>query len=143
MPFNNFNIGTDVTLQVVTQQGVLLSSLLTNFKSKQRTTDKTIKGLDGIMRPLLLPDGWEGNFEYERGSSALDDFIAELEASYYSGSAITGATILETITETNGLTSQYRYEGVVFKLTDAGEWKGDSSVKMTLEFLASTRTKVV
>ncbi len=143
MPFNNFSVGKDVSLQIVTQQGVLLSSLLTNFKSKQRTSDKTVKGLDGIMRPLFLPDGWEGNFEYERGSSELDDFISELEASYYSGAAIGGATILETITETNGLTSQYRYEGVVFKLSDAGEWKGDSSVKMTLEFSASKRTKVL
>jgi len=142
MPFNNFSVGKDVTLQIVTQQGVLLSSLLTNFKSKQRTSDKTVKGLDGIMRPLFLPDGWEGNFEYERGSSDLDDFIASLEADYYAGDAITGATILETITETNGLVSQYRYEGVVFKLSDAGEWKGDSSVKMTLEFSASKRTKV-
>ncbi len=143
MPFNNFSVGKDVTLQIVTQQGVLLSSLLTSFTSKQRTNDKTVKGLDGVMRPLFLPDGWEGTFEYERGSSDLDDFIAALEANYYAGEAITGATILETISETNGLTSQYRYEGVVFKLSDAGEWKGDSSVKMRLEFSASTRSKVV
>lgn len=143
MPFNNFSVGKDVTLQIVTQQGVLLSSLLTSFTSKQRTNDKTVKGLDGVMRPLFLPDGWEGTFEYERGSSDLDDFIAALEADYYAGEAITGATILETISETNGLTSQYRYEGVVFKLSDAGEWKGDSSVKMRLEFSASTRSKVV
>jgi len=143
MPFNSFSIGKDVSLQITTQQGTLLSTLLTNFKSKQRTSDKTVKGLDGIMRPLYLPDGWEGNFEYERGSSDLDDFIADLEADYYSGTAVTGATILETITESNGNTSQYRYEGVVFKLSDAGEWRGDSSVKMTLEFAASKRTKVL
>jgi hypothetical protein len=31
---------------------------------------------------------------------------------------------------------------VVFKLTNAGAWKGDASVKQKLEFFAVTRTRL-
>jgi len=42
----------------------------------------------------------------------------------------------------SGAVSQFRFEGVVLKLDDAGNWKGDSTVKQKLSFMASRRIKV-
>ena len=46
------------------------------------------------------------------------------------------------MTETDGSTSTYQYDSVVFKLATAGQWKGDSSVKQKLEFFAARRRRV-
>ena len=44
--------------------------------------------------------------------------------------------------ESDGGTSTYQFESVVFKLSQAGAWRGDASVKQKLEFFASKRKRV-
>jgi hypothetical protein len=51
-------------------------------------------------------------------------------------------TVYQYVTETDGSTSTYQYDTVVFKLASSGQWKGDSSVKQKLEFFASQRQRV-
>ena len=46
------------------------------------------------------------------------------------------------VSRLDGSTSTYQFDGVVFKLTNAGTWKGDQSVKQKLEFFATTRKRV-
>lgn len=101
-----------------------------------------MKGLDGIVRYAEDPEGWDGSFDLERGSSALDDWIANMEAAYYNGVNIQGATILETISEPDGRLTQYRYDGCAFKLSDGGKWGKSKSISQKLDFVASKRIKV-
>jgi hypothetical protein len=98
--------------------------------------------LDGTQISAELPRGWEGTFELERGTSAADDFIAAAEQSYFNGDGVPFGTVYQYVTETDGSISTYQYNTVVFKLSSAGNWKGDASVKQKLEFFASQRQRV-
>jgi hypothetical protein len=46
------------------------------------------------------------------------------------------------ITELDGSVSTYQFDGVVFKLSNAGTWKGDASVKQKLDFYASRKRRI-
>lgn len=115
---------------------------VTAFDSRQLTKSVRVECIDGTPLGAELPLGWEGEFEVERGSSAVDDFISAIEAAYFAGGAVSAATLYQYVAETSGSTSTYQYEGVVFKLADAGAWKGDSGVTQKLAFFASKRTRV-
>ena len=142
MPLNGFNIGRDVTLTINIPSGPLNLSLITGFQSKQDTIEQKVKGLDGVTRFLRFFDAWSGTFTLERQDSTLDDYFAQLEANYYAGLSEQGAAITETIQEQSGAISQYRYLNVLLKYDDAGEKRGDQSVKQMLSFIAHRRIKV-
>jgi hypothetical protein len=142
MPLNGFSVGRDIATNIQTPTGTLALSLITKFTSKPETTDKKVKGIDGRTRHLIFPDGWTGSFEVERQDSTIDDFFAAQEADYYAGLNLLSSTITETITESDGSTSQYMYVGVIFKLDDAGDWAGDETVKQKISFMAEQRIKV-
>jgi hypothetical protein len=65
-----------------------------------------------------------------------------MEATFINGQNVAAGTLYQYVTEPDGSTSTYQYTGVVFKLTLAGTWRGDSSVKQRLEFFASQRLRV-
>jgi len=115
---------------------------VTAFESRQITAPVRIDRIDGVQMAAELPKGWDGYFELERGSSAADDFIAVMEVAFLAGSAVPSGTLYQYVAETDGSTSTYQYDGVVFKLAQAGAWRGDQSVKQKLEFFASTRRRV-
>jgi hypothetical protein len=144
MPFNSFSVGKDVSLDLIGYTGgIVTPHLIKMFNSKQLTNQIRIMGLDGIPRFLELPHGWDGTFELDRADSTLDDYFAGLEAAYYQGLNVLGSFITETITEPLGNITQYRYQGVMFRLEDAGAWHGDNSVTQRLGFIASQRIKVL
>jgi hypothetical protein len=89
-----------------------------------------------------LPKGWEGSFEVERGTSAADDFIAAAEQAFFTQGSMPAGTLYQYVNEVDGSTSTYQYSGVVFKLVNAGSWKGDASVKQKLEFFATQRQRI-
>jgi hypothetical protein len=89
-----------------------------------------------------LPKGWSGNFSLDRGSSDVDNFIAAIEQAYLAGQTINAGTLYQYINEPDGSTSTYQFNGVVFKLTSSGTYKGDSTVTQKLEFYASGRVSV-
>jgi hypothetical protein len=115
---------------------------VTAFESRQITAPVRIDRIDGVQMAAELPKGWDGYFELERGSSAADDFIAVMEVAFLAGSAVPSGTLYQYVAETDGSTSTYQYDGVVFKLAQAGAWRGDQSVTQKLEFFASTRRRV-
>src|SRR6185312_6111726 len=100
------------------------------------------KGIDGIVRYLEIPDGWDGTFSYEKQDDQIDAYFAQLEAAYYAGQNIATSMITETITNADQSISQYRYTGVQFKFDDAGTWKGDQAVSQRISWCASRRIKV-
>jgi hypothetical protein len=139
---NTFSVGRDCQLVVMGPFGRVDLTHVTGFDSRQLTTAVRIDRIDGVQLGAELPKGWDGSFELERGSSAADDFIARLEASYYAGGPIVPGTLYQYVQETDGSTSTYQYSGAVFKLSQAGSWRGDASVKQKLDFFAATRTRL-
>jgi hypothetical protein len=137
-----FSIGRDTQLVVMGPSGRVDLSHVTGFESRQLTSPVRISRLDGTQLGAELPKGWEGSFEVERGTSALDDFISSLEQDFYNGGGAQPGTMYQYITETDSSVSTYQFDGVVFKLTSAGTWKGDSSVKQKLEFYATRKRRI-
>lgn len=142
MPLNSYSVGRDVSLNIIGPSGPLVFSQIVGFQSKPDTTDKKIKGLDGITRHLRFPDGWSGSFDIERQDNTMDDYWAQIEANYYAGVNERPISITQTIQEPSGAISQYRYLDVLLTPDDAGGWKGDDSVKQKLKFVAARRIKV-
>jgi hypothetical protein len=137
-----FSIGRDTQLVVMGPGGRVDISHVTSFDSRQLTSPIRISRLDGTQLGAELPKGWEGSFEVERGTSALEDFISSLEQGFYNGGGTQASTMYQYITETDSSVSTYQFDGVVFKLANAGAWKGDSSVKQKLEFYATRKRRI-
>lgn len=142
MPVNQFSVGRDVSLTVVTSYGPLKFAGLTDFMADPMTTDLKSKAIDGTPRFGFIPDGWKGSFKLDRIDPTVDSWWAQVEADYYAGKNIPTATIAEIITEADGSVSEYRYTGVVLRLEKAGDWGGDKKVEQSVVFEAAKRVKV-
>ena len=142
MALTNFSVGRDTQLVVMGPAGRIDLTHVTGFEARQVTQSVRVSRLDGTPMGTELPKGWEGSFDLERGNSAADDFIAAAEQQYFTGTIATSGTMYQYVTETDGSTSTYQYDSVTFKLASAGQWKGDASVKQTLDFFASRRRRV-
>ena len=141
MTLTAFSIGRDTQLVVMGPNGRVDISHVTGFESRQLTSPVRISRLDGTQLGAELPKGWEGSFEVERGTSALDDFISTIEQNFYNSGGTQSGTMYQYITETDGSVSTYQFDGMVFKLASAGAWKGDASVKQKLEFYATRKRR--
>jgi hypothetical protein len=142
MSLSLFSVGRDTQLVVVGPTGRVDLTHVTSFESRQITQSVRVDRLDGTQMGTELPKGWEGSFELDRGSSTVDDFIAAAEQQYFIGNNITPGTMYQYVTETDGSTSTYQYDSVIFRLSNAGVWKGDSSVRQKLEFFAVRRRRI-
>ena len=142
MSLTLFSIGRDTQLVVIGATGRIDLTHVTSFDSRQLTQSVRVDRLDGTQMGTELPKGWEGSFELDRGSSTIDDFIAAAEQQYFNGNSVAPGTMYQYVTETDGSTSTYQYDNVIFRLSNAGTWKGDSSVKQKLEFFAIRRRRI-
>jgi hypothetical protein len=142
MSLTAFSVGRDTQLVVMGPAGRVDLTHVTAFESRQLTHSIRVNRLDGTLLGTELPQGWEGTFELDRGSSAADDFIAAAEQQYFDGDGVGNGTMYQYVSESDGSTSTYQYDGVVFRLANAGTWKGDHSVRQKLEFFASRRRRV-
>ena len=142
MPQNGYSIGRDVTIAVILPDGTPLRlGKVTGFMAKQDTTDQRIKPLDGTTDNLRFYDGWSGNFKLERRGPELDNYFEQLERNYYAGADEPQATMQQTIVEPGGGVSQFRYERVLLKFDDPGEWSADKSVNQAVSFMAGRHIK--
>lgn len=138
-----YNVGSDTVLTVISNGVPLISQILTSFEARQITTDLKSVAIDGVNRYRHLEEGWEGDFNYDRADSTLDDFFAAKEQGRYTaGTNPPIMTISETTTNPDGSTSRYRYDGVTVKLDTIGARKGDSKVEQRMSFRCSRRVKV-
>lgn len=143
MPFNNFSIGKDVVLDVVTPSGVLaLPVTTTSFEAKPEYNKIASVGLDGINREASIPKGWRGTIGLDRRNNVIDAFFAQQEAGYYAGQNVLTASITETIQESDGSVSQFRYVNVSLSFDEAGKKSGDDKITQTIGFFASQRQQV-
>ncbi|HTN09982.1 MAG TPA: hypothetical protein VL154_03320 [Acetobacteraceae bacterium] len=142
MATNTFSVGRDCQLVLVGPFGRVDLRHVTGFEARQLTAPVRVDRIDGTHLAAELPKGWEGAFEMERGNSAVDDFIARAEQLFNNGGAVPSGTLYQYVAEPDGSTSTYQFDAAVFKLTQAGNWRGDQSVKQRLEFFAATRRRV-
>ena len=142
MSLTMFSVGRDTQLVVIGPAGRVDLTHVTSFESHQITHSVRVDRLDGTHMGTELPKGWEGSFELERGSSSVDDFVAAAEQQYFNGNSITAGTMYQYVTETDGSSSTYQFDNVAFRLSNAGIWKGDSSVRQKLEFFAVRRRRI-
>ncbi len=142
MSLTMFSVGRDTQLVVIGPAGRVDLTHVTSFESHQITHSVRVDRLDGTHMGTELPKGWEGSFELERGSSTVDDFVAAAEQQYFNGNSITAGTMYQYVTETDGSSSTYQFDNVAFRLSNAGIWKGDSSVRQKLEFFAVRRRRI-
>jgi hypothetical protein len=137
-----FNVGKDVSLDIIGPSGPLRFSIITSFDSKPSYKSVDSKGMDGVDRYDDLPAGWSGTISLDRADSTVDDFFAKKEADFYSGISSTLVTITETISEIGGSVSQYRYTGVALTLQDAGKKSADNKISIVIGFRAARRMKI-
>ena len=142
MSLTAFSIGKDTQIVVMGPNGRVDMTHVTAFESRQLTQSVRVSRIDGVHLGAELPRGWEGSFEIERGNATLDDFISWTEQRHYDGQAVQPATMYQYVTETDGSVSTYQYDGTVFRLANAGVWKGDAAVRQKLEFFAARRRRV-
>lgn len=142
MALNNFSLGRDTQLVLMGPAGRVDLTHVTGFESSQLTLPVRVDRLDGTQMSAELPKGWHGSFDIERGNSAVDDFIASAEQSYFNGNRVNYGALYQYVTEPDGSVSTYQYDSVTFKLLSAGQWKGDAPVKQKLEFFAARRKRV-
>jgi hypothetical protein len=142
MAISAFSVGRDTQLVVIGPSGQIDLAHVTAFDSRQVTQSVRVNRLDGNQMGMELPKGWEGSFELERGDSVVEDFIATTEQAYYNGSMSGISSMYQYVSEVDGSTSTYQYDSVVFRLSNAGSWRGDAAVKQKLEFFASRRMRI-
>ena len=142
MPANSFTIGKDLSFVIVGPSGTLELSGVTSYKAARDSTDLKHKALDGKTYFANLPDSHTITVALDRKDATLDRFFARLEADYFAGVNIKGGTVLETVRESDGSVSQFRYEDVTLKYEGGGEYKGDSFVSVTLTLMASRKILV-
>ena len=142
MSITAFSIGRDTQLVVIGPSGQVDLTHVTAFESRQLTQSVRVNRLDGNLMGMEIPKGWEGSFELDRGDSAVEDFIAGLEQDYFNGDVNEFSSMYQYVSEVDGSTSTYQYNSVVFKLSNAGVWRGDAAVKQKLEFYATRRIRV-
>ncbi len=143
MPGNQFNIGNDTFIDIVGPSGPIQFNITTSFEAKPIYKSLDSLSIDGINRFEDLPAGHEGTFELDRADSTVDDFLAANEAAFYAGLNRSTMTITQTINEVRGGISQYRYSGVVLKITDRGTWKGNEKVTVKISWRAAFFKKLV
>ena len=137
-----YTTGRDVTLNIITPSGELILPGLKNFSADPFYTDLKSKLITGRSIFDIIPDGWKGMFQLDRFNRDVDNYFAALESNYFQGIATKKATILETINETDGSISQWRFVEVTLKLDKAGEFSGDKQVEQSISWMSSERKKV-
>ena len=142
MGISVFSVGRDAQLVIISPYGRIDLSHVTGFESRQLTQSVRVSRLDGNHLGMELPKGWEGTFEVERGDSVMEDFMARMEQEFFNGSMAGYSTLYQYVSEVDGSVSTFQYESVVFRLANAGQWKGDAPVKQKLEFFASRRRRI-
>ena len=115
---------------------------VTGFSASQEVKHQRADPLNSTPVEFTTPSGWRGQFQVDRGSSAVDDLVATIESSFWSFGTIGSGTIYQYVTEPSGSLSTYEFVGVSLILTSAGSYQADNIVKQTISFFASQRVRM-
>ena len=139
----DFNTGNDCHLILILDViGRVDLRHVTGFSATQIVKPLRVARLNAPPIGRDIPAGWDGQFELDRGDGTGDNLAALFEQTYWSGVRLPSGQIFQYISETNGGTSTYLFEGVALNLMNAGNWVQDQVVKQTVKFFASRRRKI-
>jgi hypothetical protein len=115
---------------------------VTGFQANQQVRQQRSDPLNSVPIEFNTPAGWRGQFQVDRGSSALDDLVSAIEAAFWNAGVIGSGTIYQYVAEANGSTSTYEFVGVSLNLTSSGHYQAENIVKQTVGFFASQRNRL-
>ncbi len=140
---NTFNVGRDGSLVVILPTG-RIDLNYTDFQANQETKQIVSQPVQSITTAVELPTMWKFSFTIDRNSPDLDNYIAAMEATYWSGgnAQLNGTTIYQYVNEINGSVSTYEYTNCTLKFDDAGSFQQDNKVVQKLTGIAGTRRSV-
>jgi hypothetical protein len=140
---NGYNIGQDNRIVIVDSvQGRIDFTIQTSFDSHEVTATTKVRPMRGPALQDEIPEGWEGSFDIDRASAALDTYIAKRAQIFYATNQLSTASMYQYVDEVGGGRSVFEYTRVTFKLGDAGKYGGGEVVKQKVSFFASERRKV-
>lgn len=132
-----FSTGRDLQVILVGSFGTVQLTNITEFTYKQETAKPKVDRLDGVQMHAALPKGWSGNITLERGDNGAEAFFVQTEAAWYTSGSYQVATLYIYITERGGSTTSYAWDNVALSFEDGGTYKGDSSVRQRLDWMAN------
>ena len=139
---NTYTIGRNCSV-ILLWSGVRVDLRdVTGFSASQEVKHQRADPLNSTPVEFTTPSGWRGQFQVDRGSSAVDDLIASIESSFWTSGIIGSGTIYQYVTEPDGSLSTYEFIGVSLILSNAGNFQADTIVKQTIGFFASQRVRI-
>jgi len=143
MPTADFNIGKDVSLDIIDPvSGPLRFGIRTRFEATPQYDEISSKALDGNLRTASVPNGHRLVFGLDRADRRLDDYFSQKEENYFNGVVDPLVSVTVTIRELDGSVSTWRYTGVSLRLTNGGTWAGNATATMAMEGTARRKVKV-
>jgi hypothetical protein len=144
MPIGGKSVGRDLSFTITTLNGPLniTPDLVGSYTANPETVWKEWLPITGIEEDVVLPLRWGGTIDLIRKGPLIDQFWALFEAAYYNGVSVQPSVMIETIQEPDGSTTQWSYINTLFRLTKAGDWKGNEFVMQTLEWRAARRLAI-
>ena len=139
---NPYSIGRDCQV-VLLWNGIRIDLRdVVGFQAEQQVKLQHSDPLNSIPVEFNTPAGWRGQFQIDRGSSALDDLVAAIEAAFWNAGIIGSGTIYQYLNEPDGSVSTYEFIGVALTLTESGHYKAENIVTQTVGFFASQRNRI-
>ena len=89
-----------------------------------------------------IPDGYKISGTITRTSSALEDFMLNLNQRFDAGSAIKAGYLSESVNNSDGSISRYQYQGFVFFVSDLGDVSREKTVSLKFEGMASAKVAI-
>jgi hypothetical protein len=139
---NPYSIGRDCQVVLLWNGSRLDLRDVTGFQANQQVRQQRSDPLNSVPIEFNTPAGWRGQFQVDRGSSALDDLVSAIEAAFWNAGVIGSGTIYQYVAEANGSTSTYEFVGVSLNLTSSGHYQAENIVKQTVGFFASQRNRL-
>ena len=139
---NPYSIGRDCQVVLLWNGTRLDLRDVTGFQAQQEVRQQRSDPLNSVPIEFNTPAGWRGQFQVDRGSSALDDLISAIEAAFWNAGVIGSGTIYQYVSEADGSTSTYEFVGVSLTLTSAGHYQAENIVKQVISFYASQRNRL-
>ncbi|MFT8522049.1 hypothetical protein [Gluconobacter oxydans] len=138
---NPYSIGRDCRITVLWNGQRVDLRDVTSFSAAQETQALRANPLNGVPLEFNVPNGWRGAFQIARANAALDNLVAAVEAAYWNAGTVGSGMIYQYVTEPDGTTSTWEFSNVSMQLK-SDPWQADHMIHQTVQFFASTRTKI-
>lgn len=137
-----FNVGRDCRVVLIYNGSRVDLPTVTGFQSQQQTHQLTSSPLNDMPMFFDVPNGWRGQFDFQRDNDNADDLFASIESGFWSAGTMITGNIYQYVVETDGTTSTYEYVGATLRLSDAGNWRSENITTQRIEFTARIRNKI-